>query len=41
MHQQCTIALKNAKKSKNPKKIRFKSKKSDLNKKIWFFSIFY
>jgi len=32
MQQQCTTALKNAKKIKN-QKIRFKSKKSDLNKK--------
>jgi len=37
MQQQCTTALKNAKNQK----IRFKSKKSDLNKKNLIFSIFY
>jgi len=41
MQQQCTTALKNAKKIKKSKKIRFKSKKSDLNKKNLIFRFFF
>jgi len=41
MQQQCTAALNNANNFKNNKKIRFKSKKSDLNQKdLIFFDFF-
>jgi len=41
MQQQCTTTLKNAKKNSKNQKIRFKSKKSDLNQKNLIFFRFF